>query len=802
MKKYLSYILILIALIGAGLFGLAGKVSAQTAANGDCTITVTSAAPINRFLYTAVKRTSSTECASVAELEVAVAKEKYGGFPKATGEWKEVVKENSQAGGSTSTKTPFETEIGQNLCGFGKYLGGEGSTFYPGCFIQISYGLFYVIPSFLLLVSAYFFNVLILITLSGKLFANSTFIPTAWAVVRDLSNIFFILILLYIAVKIILNLGGSEAKKMIAKVIIIALLINFSMFFTEVIIDTSNILALIFYNKMEVSTKNADGSTREYQKTAAGEKDVAGGMVNAFNPTSLLTAEFFGKLKTQPIGGVTASPGVSGGILIGVTIIAGLLMFFAAYAFFVAGISFVGRMIELFVLIIFSPFAFMSSTIPLLGSVEYLGWDAWFKRLLKTAFMAPIFMFFLYFIFMLIQAKIFDQVISKTNSTFIETILLIVIPALVILILLLKATEFAKKGSGALGEKLMTGAKLIGGVALGAATGGVALAGTGIIGGLASKTAGSEGLKEAATKGTGLEKFGARMALRAANYGAGASFDVRQTGLGKIAAKKSGMDFSKGLGVVGLDTKSFEGGRKKQIEHMAEEEEKLVKTFELSKSAGIKQDARNKQYEEDKKKARQFAEDNGFGADFNEKQFKNDYENGDNLKEYGLNKTVDKGDVGSAKDVNKERRTAYANSLDKEGKEAAKSAVGAFFAEWAKGSAKMISTPTGIAATVAGSVLPGVGTVATIIGGGFLQALKKQSLGVTNKNSEVIAAIRKGEDPLKHALHEIAKATASHDEKHEEHPPEAHKKEDGHAEPAHTPTPAAHPPTGGNHPSH
>ena len=105
-------------------------------------------------------------------------------------------------------KTPFENEISRN---FGCGLFG-GDTLLPGCLVQFLYYTLYVVPAFLLGVVAYFFNILIYITL-GSTLLKSTFIADAWAVVRDLSNIFFILILLYISVKIILDLGGHEAKK-------------------------------------------------------------------------------------------------------------------------------------------------------------------------------------------------------------------------------------------------------------------------------------------------------------------------------------------------------------------------------------------------------------------------------------------------------------------------------------------------------------------------------------------------------------------------------------------------------------
>ena len=117
---------------------------------------------------------------------------------------------------------------------------GCGITRLPGCFLLIIYYTYFQLPSLILYVSAQFFNAMINIGIDSALTISSVFIPMAWAVVRDLSNIFFILILLYIAIQTILGIG-HETKKMIAKVVIIALLINFSMFFTKVVIDSSNI---------------------------------------------------------------------------------------------------------------------------------------------------------------------------------------------------------------------------------------------------------------------------------------------------------------------------------------------------------------------------------------------------------------------------------------------------------------------------------------------------------------------------------------------------------------------------------
>ena len=65
----------------------------------------------------------------------------------------------------------------------------------------------------------------------------------AWGIVRDIVNIFFIVSLVYIGIMTILGIHASENKKMVGMVVLIALVINFSLFTTKIVIDASNIMA-------------------------------------------------------------------------------------------------------------------------------------------------------------------------------------------------------------------------------------------------------------------------------------------------------------------------------------------------------------------------------------------------------------------------------------------------------------------------------------------------------------------------------------------------------------------------------
>src|SRR3989344_1781163 len=88
-----------------------------------------------------------------------------------------------------------------------------------------------------------------IINFSSQVTGASGFINEAWGVIRDLVNMSFIFILLWTAFKMILNLGPNVGKT-IMNVIIVALLVNFSLAITKVIIDASNIVTLQFYNQI------------------------------------------------------------------------------------------------------------------------------------------------------------------------------------------------------------------------------------------------------------------------------------------------------------------------------------------------------------------------------------------------------------------------------------------------------------------------------------------------------------------------------------------------------------------------
>lgn len=348
-----------------------------------------------------------------------------------------------------------------------------------GCFQHLSYVLFVTLPSFLLSYIAMFFNFVTALTLSSDMYEKG-FIVTIWRIIRDLSNIFFILILLYAAIQIILDLGHGGAKKIVASVIMVALLVNFSLFFTKVVIDASNIVALVFYNKIDSSNAGSYVPTGNTMKTK--EKNLGGALVSAFNPNQFFSGKFFKDVSSDP----TLPPGgLSTFYKIGLMLVYGMITYMLVYAFLIAGLSMFGRMLTLMLLMIISPIAFVSRAVPSLEHKETIGFSDWFSKLLTTSFVAAIFMFIIYVIAEILRADVFNTVADKTNPGALGKIVVFFMPAILIIILLQKGTKYAQSASGQFTGMVISGAKAIGAIGVGGAALGIAAAGRGTVGSVA-----------------------------------------------------------------------------------------------------------------------------------------------------------------------------------------------------------------------------------------------------------------------------------------------------------------------------
>jgi len=306
---------------------------------------------------------------------------------------------------------------------------------------------------------------------------TSGFVTKAWSAVRDVANIFFIVALLYVAIKTILSLNVTDNKKLIGYVVVIALIINFSLFTTKVVIDGSNILAKIFYNNIvskDATTTNADGTLKDSESGAGGEKSISVGLVKQFNPQDIIG-------KDNIINNI--------GETIFITLLAITMMGFMIYVFLSVALLFVARVISLWLSMIFSPIAFASYTVPF--DIPGFGHKEWWKGLFENAFLAPLFIFFLYIIILFGDFLTIIKYDTQ-NTDLIQTAMKTIIPFAIIVMLLMKAKKLAVQYSGEMGAAVMKGAAAIGGLALGGAALGTAALGRGIVGRVTAKASRSE----------------------------------------------------------------------------------------------------------------------------------------------------------------------------------------------------------------------------------------------------------------------------------------------------------------------
>ncbi|HRH26533.1 MAG TPA: hypothetical protein PLZ99_00005, partial [Parcubacteria group bacterium] len=211
-----------------------------------------------------------------------------------------------------------------------------------------------------------------------------TGINTAWKIIKDLMNIAFIFILLYESIKIIIGQGSVESvKRFVLGIVLASLLINFSLFFTKVLIDASNIVTIGVYRSI-LSTPVAPPQPGQPPTT----NSIA---------TILLS-----KLKLQTIYS-TSNPDLStngiGGALI-FLIGSSIIFLISTFILFAITANFVIRYITLIILLVLSPIAYMGIALNAVQPYQKKWWDSLKGQLL----FAPVFMIMLMIVITLISS--------------------------------------------------------------------------------------------------------------------------------------------------------------------------------------------------------------------------------------------------------------------------------------------------------------------------------------------------------------------------------------------------------------
>jgi|GEM_PF-4780654 len=203
--------------------------------------------------------------------------------------------------------------------------------------------------------------------LAGTIFDNTVYpilhitempnvVNIGWAIIRDVCNMFFILILIVIGLAAILRIEKYDYRHLLGEVILMALLVNFSKVIAVTIMNFVNLIAAMFWNGI--------GLFQIYTT-----------LMRIANPVN-------------DLGTATAS-GWMGALAAGIGKI--LYMIVACGAFLILAGMFVIRLVGLYVLIIFSPIAYVADILP--ATKDYA--HAWWHQFVHYLIWAPVALFML-----------------------------------------------------------------------------------------------------------------------------------------------------------------------------------------------------------------------------------------------------------------------------------------------------------------------------------------------------------------------------------------------------------------------
>jgi hypothetical protein len=209
----------------------------------------------------------------------------------------------------------------------------------------------------------------------------TTVIQTLWGIIRDLCNILFIFGLIYIGFKTILGAGDSETKKMLVNIIVAALLINFSLYVAQVIVDFSNIAAYQISNLMSFSTTD--------EIFGIPYSDISGSFVDKTELRNFPANSQVGL--NNLLGSNSGIGGPFASLALGFVVMAMLIIM--GFVFAAGAIILLTRFVSLTFLMIFSPLMFAGMIFPKLNSFGSKWWKYFFNQVL----VGPAYLFTLYF---------------------------------------------------------------------------------------------------------------------------------------------------------------------------------------------------------------------------------------------------------------------------------------------------------------------------------------------------------------------------------------------------------------------
>lgn len=206
-------------------------------------------------------------------------------------------------------------------------------------------------------------------------FADAQIVQTGWRIVRDITNMFFIVILLVSAFATIIgyDTASFHYKRVLPKLLLMAVLVNFSLTIIQLLVDFSQVIMLTFVNA--------------FQQAAAGN------FVNGLGMTDVLRLP--GSEEASASGG--SAPQINLVNIILSLMLAVVLLTIMLATMIILTLYLIVRIVGIWVALIFSPAAFLATALPQrIGKyMGQIGQEYW-GRLMGLLTGGPVIAFFLW----------------------------------------------------------------------------------------------------------------------------------------------------------------------------------------------------------------------------------------------------------------------------------------------------------------------------------------------------------------------------------------------------------------------
>lgn len=286
---------------------------------------------------------------------------------------------------SQTTTTPIPGSKLLSCLPFAGIFGGEGSI---NCMLDSVGAVILTFANFLLGVAGVLFNLVMFygVFQFANTIGNAPGVLVAWGILRDLANIALLFGFIFMGIATILDTGavqGFTAKNALPKLLIFAILMNFSLFTCEAMIDVSNALASSMYTQSNTAACASTDTNCVVNYGLAGHIMQSTGLAGIWakrGSFDLHAVQYLGLALFATIG---------------------------AIVFFAASIMLAIRVILLTFLMIFSPMGFAGMAIPPLQ--KFAG--DWWQRVIHQSFYAPIML-----LLILISLKVADTFTGAGTS--------------------------------------------------------------------------------------------------------------------------------------------------------------------------------------------------------------------------------------------------------------------------------------------------------------------------------------------------------------------------------------------------